>query len=103
MAKRKRKKKISEELIEERKDENQEEIKEPKKERPKRVRPKRNPISVAGRTISFKGWFTGVLSKERRLRPHHFSSLLTYMQGLGYGSEEIPAKYDKGLESYFGK
>jgi len=79
-----------------------EDVKKEKKPK-KRVRPKRNIIGSKKAVTSFKAWFTNALDKDSRIKPHHFTQLLIYMQGIGIRERDTIERFESGLKTFFGE
>jgi hypothetical protein len=82
----------------------------PKVETPKSAKAKpaakariRNiPTLTSFKTITFRGWFIGLLTKDSRIRVHRYDEILVFFKGLGLSEEEPVASYNNALNLYFG-
>ena len=57
-------------------------------------------VTPVERKVKFLVWFSGAIGRFDGLKPHHFSPIQTYFQGLGLSEPQPESAYDAALIKY---
>ena len=70
----------------------------------KELKDQKKPSDAASKEeaslMSFGDWFTAELERNKRLKAHHYHTILAYCKSHGLSEAEASSEYDKALKKF---